>query len=525
MKSLDYYILAVDHGTSGIKTSLINLEGHIFGTEFEPVETLYFPDGGFEQDPEAWWSGFLKTAKGLLTRKIVPVHSIIAICCSSMFSTTVAVDSSGFHLANALLWLDCRGSPYIRRMFDKFPKFLGYHVPTALQWVRKTGGGPQLSGKDDCAHVLFWKHEQPALYQKAAMFLGAKDYLNARLTGNLAAGYDAMSLFWVINSRDIKNLHYDQSLISLLGIDRAKLPPLLKSIDVLGTVKREITRELGISESVKVIVGSPDHQSAAVGAGAIADYDGYIYIGTSSWIQCHTPIRKTDMVHSIAALPSAIPGKYYCVNEQDQAGGCLDFFLSRFAGIVQSQEDFASEVGYQLIDQLAEQAPPGSNQLLFLPWLHGERTPVDNPDMSGGFINLGLRHTRADIARALLEGVAFNSRWSLFYIERFLGRSFESLKIVGGGALSAIWCQIFADILQRPIYQVTQPRQTNARGAAFIAAVGLGFIQFDDIPRLVNTARVFEPDRKMKKRYDAQFNEFVKLYQSLRKSCARLKRI
>lgn len=520
------FILAIDHGTSGVKSALMTARGELVGFEYEPTPIYFGADGKAEQDPEDWWRALVKTAQRLTAKRLVPVEDIAAVCCSSTFSSTVAVDSAGRHLGNSLTWMDSRGAPYIKDLVKGFPSVAGYNLFLALPWIRKTGGGPSLSGKDDIAHVLWWKHQRPEIYQKARWFLGSKDYLNLRLTGRAAASYDSIMLFWITDTRDIRNVRYDHGLIKKLGVEREKFPPLKSSLEVLGALQPEVADKLGLGPEVKVIMGSPDHQSAGIGSGAVQDFQGHVYIGTSSWIQCIVPFKKTDLFHSIASLPTAIPGKYYCANEQDVAGGVLPFFIEKFLYPRSPVNPAAApEDIYLRLEQAASEAGPGSGKLIFAPWLNGERTPVDDMNLRGGLYNLSVNTTPAEIARSFFEGVALNTRWALGYVEKFIGRPMDPLNIIGGGARSERWCRIFADALNREIRQVRDPVQSNARGAAFIASVALGWLAWNDIPDLVPFENIFKPDPSTRKIYDELFAEFLMIYQNNRAMFRRLNQI
>jgi xylulokinase len=260
-------------------------------------------------------------------------------------------------------------------------------------------------------------------------------------------------------------------------------------------------------------MGSPDIHAAALGAGAIGDFEGHIYIGTSSWIVAHVPFKKTDIQHSIASIPSAIPGRYIVVNEQETAGGVLTYLKNN---ILYHQDDLLKEEAlpdiYKIFDRAAEKVPAGSNKVIFTPWLNGERTPVEDNTLRACLFNLSLENTREDIIRAFFEGVAFNQKWVLKYVEKFCGRRMNPLNIVGGGANSDLWCQIHADVLNRTINQVKDPIQTNVRGAAFIASVALGFIEFEDIPSFVEINNHFEPNPQNRKLYDDMFQAFLNIY-------------
>jgi xylulokinase len=287
------------------------------------------------------------------------------------------------------------------------------------------------------------------------------------------------------------------------------------STDVIGRLRPEAAAELGLPAGVQVVGGSPDHQSALVGSGAVRDFEGHLYVGTSSWIECIVPWKKTDLLHSIASLPSAIPGRYQCVNEQDMAGGCLAYLKENVFDAMRGLGAGAEGViTYADLDAIAANVPAGARGLIFAPWLNGERTPVDSTTLRGGFFNLSMTTSAAEMVRSVLEGVAYNTRWSLGYVEKFVGRRLETLNFIGGGAKSPLWCRIFADVLGRTIRQVKDPIQANARGAAFIAAVGLGEIAFEDIPSLIQIEATWEPDPRNRSTYDALHREFLAFYRA-----------
>ncbi len=512
-KISDKYILAVDHGTSGCKVALSTIHGHILDFDSKATPLYFLPAGGVEQSPDEWWNAFMSSAKRLLRRHREKAGRIEAICVSSTFSSTVAVDHNGNHLMNSITWMDSRGARYIQKAAGGFPSIEGYGLSKVLRWISITGGGPSLSGKDDIAHVLLTKHEYPEVYEKTYKFLGSKDYFNLRLTGEYAATHDSIMLFWVTDTRDINNIRYSVPLIKAFGIDREKLPPLVKSTDIIGTVLPDVARELGLHNDVHVIGGSPDHQSALVGSGAVRDFEGHLYIGTSSWIECAVPFKKTDMFHSIASLPSAIPGRYQCINEQDIAGGALTFLLNN---IIFHKSHFYEAKRprnpYARLDQTVRRVPAGSNRLIFSPWLNGERTPVDSTTLRGVLYNLSMTTNTDDIIRSVLEGVAYNTKWSMQYVERFIGRDFGTIHIIGGGAQSDEWCRIFADVLGRTIRRVRDPIQANARGAALIASVGLDHIRFEDIPELIEYDSLFTPAKNNAAVYENLFDVFVMIY-------------
>ncbi len=516
-------ILAIDLGTSGPKVALVATDGTVLGHEFEPTELLLLPGGGAEQRPGEWWTAVAAASRRLMERGLAGAGDVVAVGCTAQWSGTVAVDEAGVPLMNAILWMDSRGARYVRELTGGVFRVAGYGIGKLLPWLHLTGGIPGRSGKDSIAHVLFIRHQRAEVYAATHKFLEPKDYLNARLTGRFAASYDSIALHWLTDNRDLQRVAYHPRLLAMTGIARDKLPDLKRAVDVLGPLLPEAAGELGVGAGIPVVVGSPDLQSAAVGSGAVADFEGHLYLGTSSWLTCHVPFKKTDVLHNMVSLPSAVPGRYFVANEQETAGACLSFVRDKvLVGRDELSPEAPPEDVYRLLDVMAARAPAGAGKVLFLPWLYGERTPIEDPTVRGGFFNLSLDSEREHLVRAVLEGVAMNSRWLLGAVERFIGRPFPALNMIGGGAASPLWCQIHADVLGRRIRQVADPIQANLRGAAVLAAVGLGLMRFEDVPRRVEIRQTFEPDGGNRRLYDQLYRELRAFYRRNRRAFERL---
>jgi xylulokinase len=516
-------VLAIDLGTSGPKVAVASLAGKIIDAEIGSTPILLLPDGGAEQDPRSWWAAIKEATRTLLTRHPDLIDGIAAVCCTTQWSGTVPVDRTGTSLANAIIWMDARGARYLPKIVGGSVQVAGYRPDKLWKWLRLTGGAPSHSGKDSIAHILYLKEEQPDLYNAAYKFLEPKDYLNLCLTGRFAASYESITLHWVTDNRDINNIIYSDQLLKMAGIDRQKLPDLKQSTATLGPILPEVAHELGLPPQTQVIMGTPDMHSAAIGSGSIQDYEAHLYIGTSSWLSCHVPFKKTDIAHNMASLPSAIPGRYFIVNEQETAGASLRYLKENilYHQDVLQRETIPEDI-YQVFDHIAAQVPAGSNGVIFTPWLNGERTPVDDHKARGGFFNLSLHHTRPDLIRAVFEGVAFNSRWLLHHVEKFIKRPFPAINIVGGGAKSDIWCQIHADVLNKPIRQVKDPLQANTRGAAILAGVALGATTFAEAANKTEIKQEFTPNPANRELYDSLFDSFLAIYKRNKKIHARL---
>lgn len=523
--AVEKYILAVDLGTSGPKCAIVSTRGRIIADTFAENDLYLTEDGGAEQDPEQWWQSILDSFRVLLAKQLVPPEDIVSVCCTTQWSGTVAVDRNGSHLMNALVWLDSRGSPYIEAITGGMVTVKGYAPDKLLRWIRLTGGAPSHSGKDSLAHILYIKHHYPDIYRQAYKFLEPRDYINFRLTGTIAASYDSITLHWVTDNRNINHIRYDDRLIRLSTIDPDKFPDLRKAADILGPLKKSVAETLGLSPAVQVVMGAPDVQAAAIGSGAVSDYAAHLYIGTSAWLTCHVPFKRTHLSSGIASLPSAIPGRYFVANEQETAGACLRFFRDN----IFFPEDEISAASpppdfFRCVDRLSEKTAPGSGGLIFMPWLYGERTPLDDRLIRGGFVNMSLNTTRSQLVRAVLEGVAYNTRWLLGAVEKFTGRPLDPIRMIGGGALSDVWCRIHANVLNRSVAKVKDPLLANVRGAALLAAASLGYTTFADIGNNVDVEQVFTPEPANRKLYDTLFREFVACYKQNRKICARLNR-
>lgn len=526
MMSDEKIILAVDLGTSGMKVALITIGGKVIGWETEPVRLILTPDGGAEQSPEAWWQGFLSAAGRLLQRQRDAAARVIAVCCSTQGEGTVAVDRDGNALGNAILWMDMRGEPNLKQQLHGLIDVDGADIFKVLRFVRLTGGMPSMTGKDPAAHMLLIRDRMPDVYARTYKFLNVLDYMNLRLTGEFVASYDSIVTSWVTDNRDPNAIHYDDSLIRMLGIERDKLPDVAPCTQVIGHLRREVADSLGLSADVRVVAGAIDNTAAAVGAGAVADYAAHLYIGTSSWITAHVPFKKTDIASSLASIPCAVPGRYLLTALQATAGGNLTYLRDN---ILYHKDELLQEADvpdiFKVLDQIAERVPAGANGVLYTPWIWGERAPVEDRSLRAGLYNLSLNNTREDIIRAFLEGIAFNTRWLLAPVERFLRRRVQAINIVGGGAQSDVWCQIFADVMNVEIRQVNDPLYANACGAAWIGAVGMGEIQFGDIPNLVQFRRVYRPQPANRALYDEKFAVFKQVYAQMKGVYARLNKV
>lgn len=512
-------ILAIDLGTTACKVGLVTPHGQVMAyvSEADATPIHFGPGGKAEQDPADWWAVISRNVRRVFEVSGIASDQVVGIGVSAHWSGTVIVDEKGEPLGHAIIWMDSRGAPYVAEITDGFPKIEGYGLRKLITWLRLTGGIPTRGGKDPIAHILYLQRKEPERYRSAAKFLEPKDYINMKLTGRAATDPATITLHWVTDNRDINNVHYHPTLLAWTGVDVEKLPDILPTDSVLGPLLPHIAEELGLPPGIPVTMGAPDVHAPVLGSGAVEDFHPHVYVGTSSWFSCHVPFKKTDIFHNMASLPSSVPGRYFVVNEQETAGASLTFLRDTlFYGNDVLGECPPPEDAYQRFDRLAAQAQPGSGGLIFTPWLYGERTPVEESTLRAGFYNLSLTTTRAEMVRAVMEGVALNTRWLQGYVEKLAGRGpLAPVNFVGGGALSDIWSQIFADVLKRPIHQMKDPQAAGLRGVAVLAGLALNRTTLKDYVQHVEVARTYKPDPDVTPIYDERFEAFLDIYKRM----------
>jgi xylulokinase len=536
-------VLAIDLGTGGPKVALVDRDGTVLAREFAPNTVQLHPGGGAEQRPADWWRAITTASRRLLTGRDADVR---AVAVTGQWAGTVALDERGEPLGDAVIWLDSRGAAHARRLAGGRLRVAGYEPRKLALWLRRTGGAPSLSGRDALGHILWLRAERPELHAAARCFLEPIDWLGYKLSGRIATTAVTATLHWVTDTRQATDIRYDDDLIALAGLSRAQLPELLPPNAILGRLTESARAELGLPvvcrspspetlgpetggrrafpetvatherhTPIPVIAGTPDTMSAAIGSGATRDHAAHLYIGTSAWLSCHVPYKRTDPLHAVASLPAALPGRYLVSTEQQTAGVAFE----RLRDVLLPGTGVE---GFAELEALAASAPPGARGVLFTPWLNGERTPVDDELVRGGLHNLTLATTRADIARSVLEGVALNARWMHRVVERFCLRRLDPIAFVGGGALSPLWAQIMADALGRSVHRVEDPVSANVRGAALLAWVALGELRVAELHGRAPLAAVHAPDPGRRATYDELYKAFRTLYRTGRRARRRL---
>jgi xylulokinase len=412
----------------------------------------------------------------------------------------VPMTVDGTVLRSAIIWMDGRAPEQAKRLMRKF---LGPRVFAAV-------AGAELSGKDGLPKLLWLKENEPDVYGRMDLFLDVNGYLSYRSTGQMALDWSSASAF----ALDLKSKEWMRGIVSYMGIDMAKFPPLIRSIDQAGTLTAEAAEACGLLEGTPLFGGCGDAPGAAVGSGAVGEGEGHIYLGTSGWVGVVTEKTPTGR-HGVVCIQSADPEKVMLFSEMETAGACLKWIADEFYRHEQADPSIPNV--FALMDRDVERIPPGSDYLVFTPWMYGERSPVADTFVRSTFFNMSADHSREHLLRAVYEGVAYNLRWMISIVEDKFGFPVPELRAIGGGARGAPWMQIIADVTGRRVKTIANPQEAGAVGAALAAGVGLGmYPDFESLRRVVRVEREFEPQFENGAVYDELYAAYRRIYRQLR---------
>ena len=384
--------------------------------------------------------------------------------------------------------------------------FLKRHLLTNLFFITVFIGG-----------IFSWIHipkeELPDIWDRTAYLLDCKEYILFKLTGEIAIDWVGASVYFLFNP---ETKQWSEEVCKKIGIPIEMLPPAYPSTDVIGEVTPKAARETGLLAGTPVVICAGDVAVAQSGAGANQEGKVHLCIGTATWIGISTSTFRNDPIKPFWGLNHIDPHKYIIAGEMETGGGALMWFRD---ALWQDEKRTATEPGmssYDLISSAAGDISPGSDKLLFLPWLSGERAPVLDHYARGAFIGLNMSHHRGHMARSLMEGVAYHLRWICEAMED-IGFNIDGINAIGGGCSSPVWIQIISDITGKTLNIVNNHLEAGAAGTALTVAVGLGvYPSMDEVDNLIGINRTIQPDASHRKRYDALYQEYRQLYELLR---------
>jgi len=510
------YLLTIDLGTGGPKAAVVGSDGRIVGSGQAKVTTVFPETAAAEQDPADVWAATLDSCRVALaesrsTAHVEP-HEVIAVIASSQYSSIVPVDREGKHLSNMVLWMDQRGAPKRLKRLPGFPKRADSPLDL-LRWLR-IHGVPPIDGGIALTHMRWIRYARPDVYDRTAAFLEPMDFLALRFSGRATANQCTAFMSLTVDNRTIGSTEYHPRLVEQSLIARDKLPELVPVGATLGPILPEVAADLGLRDSTVVLSGCNDTQSGAIAAGAFQGSHAGVALGTTGVIVTHAAKRKTDPFTSIFTVPSPLGGCHLVTAENGVAGVGVDHFLRT---IVYGDDPFRTNEStvdaYEAFNLAVATSDPGAGGVMYLPWLRGSIAPKADARMRGGFVNVGLDTDRNDLARAVFEGIALNFRRLRRPVEKFVKRRFSHVVFYGGGAKSALWSQIMADVLAVPVHQLDEPRHANTLGTGLFGLERLGVIGTEDVLRIPGVRAVFEPDAAQIGRYDelsARFDDVFK---------------
>jgi xylulokinase len=501
-------ILAIDVGTSEVKAALVSHAGRVRDSACSAHSVLHPHPTWAEQDPNNWWNAICSATEQLWQQTSARPEDTSALVFTCQMFGVLPVDSGGKPLMNAMIWLDTRSRDQARSITSGFPKISGYGVWKLWKWLRITNGAPNLAGRDTVSKFVWLKEERPEIWERTHKLLDVKDYLLLRCTGRSVTSDDLASGSWLFKTKK-GELGWSDEILRMLDIDVALLPEVIRSTEVAGGLIEQAAGDLGLPVGTPVVTGAGDVPACAVGSGAVLDKEAHIYLGTSSWVAAHLDDRTVDPFAATGTLCAAERGKYLLIATQETAGASMEWLRTKVLD---------GEMSYDDINAGVADCEPGAGGVFFFPWMMGERVPVDDSALRGGFVNFSLDHDRRHMMRAVYEGVAYNSKWALGVVEKLLGGPVPELRIVGGGAQSDPWCQIIADVLDRPVQRVVNPQFSGVRGAALMALRALGEVtRLDETHDLPRIERRFVPRAEYRELYDRGFDEFRRYYKQNRR--------
>lgn len=493
------HLIAYDFGTGGIKASIYSADGFSLASVFKPYDTIYPNTGWHEQRPVDWWNSIVKSTHELLDSSGISKESILALSISGHSLGVVPIDKHGAVLLPTIpIWSDTRAEKQAKDFFSSY---------SYTEWYHLTGNG--FPAHLYTAFKLLWyKQNRPDMFKNIFKVLGTKDYINFRLTGSIATdpSYASGSGFY-----NLKTNSYDNDLLARFGFDIKLFPEIHPSTHIIGTLTDEASNETGLPAHVKVVAGGVDNSCMALGARGIKEGRVYTSLGSSSWIAItsHQPILNNHLKPYVFA--HVVPNMYTSATAIFSAGSSYQWIRNELCkDLLAGKTD-----PYIAMEKLAQKSPVGANKLIFNPSLAGGSGTDKTPNVRGAFIGLDLKHTRQDIIRAAMEGIALSLRIALNKL-REMSEISNQMLVVGGGGKSQLWRQIFADVYGLDILETSVGQNAGSLGAAALAAVGLGlwkdFSNIDTVHKLIN---VQKPDPKAREAYNRILEVFMKINEHL----------
>ena len=505
-------LLAYDLGTGGAKASLYDNQGNLLAASFDAYTTLYPQSGWHEQRQEDWKQAIIQSTKKLLADSKVKPAEIEAIALSGHSLGCVPLNAQGEVLLDATpIWSDSRAGAQAEKFFqtNDYPS-----------WYKTTGAGfpPALY---TIFKLMWYRDNLPEMFSQMTRFIGTKDYINYWLTGVIATDYSYAS---GCGAYSLTDWNYSDSIIEAADMPRSIFPDLYPSTAVLGTLTDQAAAELGLPKSVKVCAGGVDNSCMALGAKCYCSGRSYASLGSSSWVAVSDSQPLLNDTFKPYVFAHVVPGQFASATAIFSAGTTLRWIRDNFCKDIIAESEKTGENAYALMmKEAAEHSEIGAKGLILNPSFAGGSSLEPSSEMRGGLFNIDLSHTRADVIRAALEGVALNLRKAIDALDSCRAEGAKEnntapapILLVGGGAISPIWRRIYTDAWNRPVEKSNIDQDAAALGAAAVAAVGIGlwkdFSRLDEIHKI---QEALQPDAQNAEKYNQILPRFVQSAQAL----------
>lgn len=481
--------IGIDLGTSSTKLLLSDEKGNILNSVSKDYPLIFPHPGWSEQDPELWWKACAEGIPELL--KGFDASSVAGIGSGGQMHGLVALDKDDNVIRPAILWNDGRTAEEVVYLNEEIGRKKLSELTANIAFAGFTA-----------PKILWMKKNEPENFARISKIMLPKDYINYRLTGVHCCDYSDASGMLLL---DVKNKKWSKEMLDICSIKESQMPALFESYEVVGSLKGDVAGLLGLPKTVKVVAGAGDNAAAAVGTGAVGEGKCNISIGTSGTVFISSDHFGVDPNNALHAFAHA-DGGFHLMGCMLSAASCNKWFC----------EDILGSDDYAALQSAIKPENLGKNHVFFLPYLMGERSPINDTDARGTFVGMTMDTTRADMVQAVLEGVAFAIRDSV-EVARSLGIEIKRSKICGGGSKSPLWKSIFANVLGIPLDMV-KTEQGPGFGAVMLAMVGCGL--YKDVQSaadsLVSTASTVEPDDKLVAFYEERYGRFKQIYPAMK---------
>ena len=505
------YLIGIDLGTSGTKTVLFEENGNPVASSTIEYPMFQEHNGWAEQEPIDWWNATMGTIKNVIEKSGVDNGDIKALGIAGQMHGLVMLDKGGNILRRSIIWADQRTAEECAEMTE---------IIGAKRMVEITAN-PALTGFT-ASKILWVRKHQPEIYEKCAHLLLPKDYVRYMLTGDYATEVSDASGMQLL---DVPRRCWSEEMLEKLNIDIALLPKVYESPEVTGVISEAAAALTGLKAGTLVVGGAGDNSAAAVGTGVVVEGKAFTTIGTSGVVFAHTDKPVIDPKGRVHTFCCAVPGAWHLMGVTQAAGLSLKWYRDNFC--IEEMET-AKGMGvdpYYLMDKQVENAKPGCNKLLYLPYLMGERTPHLDPDCRGVFFGLSAIHTKYDMLRAVMEGVTYSLRDCLEILHD-MGAIPEEMLACGGGGSSPVWRQMLADVFNCPVKTV-KSKEGPALGVAILAGVGAGLYPSvqEACATMIKTNDPQQPDSNKAAIYDSFYSVYKTLYPAMNSSFKALSKI